>query len=226
MYYIIISSPSGGGKTTICNMLMKSVQSPVVDCVKFSISATTREKRPHETDGKEYFFISNDSFMDMVKKDEFLEYAEICGNWYGTPKNQVDGVNHILFDIDFQGFIQMNESFQGEDKRKLLTIFLLPPSLEVLRERLDKRGDIASNVIMKRMENAVLDISYAKDYQYVIMNEDVDETFRNVCAIVDFVINGNQSDLHERLLNFSERVKLIKNNNVVDFLKSVVGIVN
>jgi guanylate kinase len=226
MYYIIISSPSGGGKTTICNMLMKSVQSPVVNSVKFSISATTREKRPHETHGKEYFFISKDSFMDMVKKDEFLEYAEICGNWYGTPKNQVDGVNHILFDIDFQGFIQMNESFQGEDKQKLLTIFLLPPSLEVLRERLDKRGDIASNVIMKRMENAVLDISYAKDYQYMIMNEDVDETFRNVCAIIDFVINGKQSDLHKRLWDFSERVKLIKGDNVVDFLKSVVGIVN
>ncbi len=228
MHYIIISSPSGGGKTTMCNMLINAEESPVASRVKFSISATTRARRPHETNGKEYFFISKEQFKDMVENGEFLEYAEICGNFYGTPKKKISNDHHTLFDIDFQGFIQINENFGtnlAENKQELLTIFLLPPSLEVLQDRLERRGDIVNDIILQRMKNAVLDISYSKQYGYVMVNNNIDETFRKICAIVDFAIHKKQSDLHQKLWNVSEEIKGIKSDNPLDYLKEALNIV-
>ena len=215
MHFIVISSPSGGGKTTICNMLMNDSRSHVANQVKFSISATTRQKRGNETNGKEYFFLSTDAFSQMVSKKEFLEHAEICGNFYGTPKSEISKTHHTLFDIDFQGFIQIKENTQNN----LLSIFLLPPSLHALQTRLEQRGDISKEIIHERMQNAILDISHSKHYEYIITNKTIEETFQAVCSIVDFKINGNKNSTHTKILQNSQSIHKLQTNNVEEYLK-------
>lgn len=215
MHFIVISSPSGGGKTTICNMLMSDSRSPVANQVKFSISATTRQKRGNETDGKEYFFLSSDEFSHMVSKNEFLEHAQICGNFYGTPKSEISKTHHTLFDIDFQGFIQIKKNAQNN----LLSIFLLPPSLNALQNRLEQRGDISKEIIHERMQNAILDISHSKNYEYIITNNTIEETFQVVCSIVDFKINGNENSTHTKILQNSQLIQKLQTDNVEEYLK-------
>ena len=215
MHFIIISSPSGGGKTTLCNMLMNNHSSPVESKVKFSISATTRQKRDHETHGKEYFFLTKENFQAMILQNEFLEYAEICGNFYGTPKSKISKTHNTLFDIDFQGFIQINE----HSANNLLSIFLLPPSLATLQGRLEHRGDIPQSVINDRMQNAILDISHSKNYEYIITNHTIDSTFAQICAIIDFKINGVASKIHDSTLQNTAFIQKLNTQNVDEYLK-------
>jgi guanylate kinase len=151
----------------------------------------------------------------MVSKKEFLEHAEICGNFYGTPKSEISKTHHTLFDIDFQGFIQIKENTQNN----LLSIFLLPPSLHALQTRLEQRGDISKEIIHERMQNAILDISHSKHYEYIITNKTIEETFQAVCSIVDFKINGNKNSTHTKILQNSQSIHKLQTNNVEEYLK-------
>lgn len=208
MAFIIISSPSGGGKTTICNMLMGEGASPIFGNVKFSVSTTTRQKRKHETDGKEYFFTSKAKFQKMVNNGEFLEYATVCENYYGTRLASISKTNHTLFDIDFQGFLQIKNNKKTE---KLVNIFLLPPSLSQLQERLNVRGDVNQEDIKLRMENAIEEILHCKEYDYILTNYNIKTTFAMVCGVLKNQIFG------ESLNGSIERLThTIKNTSLED----------
>ncbi len=219
MYFIVISSPSGGGKTTICNMLINEKSSPIFNQVKFSISATTRQKRGEETNGKEYFFLSKEEFSQMIAKKQLLEYAEICGNFYGTPLKEISKTHHTLFDIDFQGFIQINENIP----QNILSIFLLPPSLEALKSRLTNRGDIPTEIIEGRMKNAILDISHSKHYEYILTNNTIEETFKAICTIIDFKINGEKGLSHKQIQKNSKKIQSLQTENVENYLKEALN---
>lgn len=165
---IIISSPSGAGKTTICKKLLE-----LNDLFYLSISATTRKKRPGEVDAKDYYFLDELKFKKMIENDEFLEYAKVFDNFYGTPKEPVEkelaGGRYIIFDVDWQGARIIKEKF----KNNSISIFILPPSIEELRKRLEARGQDSKEVIDKRMIKAQDEISHAGEYDYQIINDDI-----------------------------------------------------
>jgi len=185
-FLIIISSPSGAGKSTICNMLIKGNMD-----VKMSISATTRQKRDNEIDGQDYFFVTNDEFEALKVQDQLLESANIFGNHYGTPKRMIDDCfsknQNVLFDIDWQGARQLNQKF---NKNKIISFFLLPPSMKELHSRLQKRAMDSEDVVKKRMFGAIDEISHFNEYDYVLVNEDLQQTYDK---INDIIHNPNQS---------------------------------
>jgi guanylate kinase len=176
---IVLSSPSGAGKTTISRMLMESD-----DEVTMSISATTRPKRPGETDDVDYHFVDDTEFDRMIQSGEFVEWAPVFGHRYGTPKNPVKDAlragRDILFDIDWQGTQQL-QAAMGED---LVTIFILPPSMKELERRLRERGTDSQQVIDERMSRAASEISHWPEYEYVLVNTDADRCLDQVRAIV------------------------------------------
>ncbi len=217
MSYIVVSSPSGGGKTTICNMLLQDTRSPIFQNVSFSISATTRPKREHETDGFEYFFLSSDEFNDMIGRGEFLEYATVCGNLYGTPLRGIAKNKHTLFDVDYQGFEQINRNVA----EKPINIFLLPPSMMDLQQRLENRGDIKSNIIRARMQNALEEISHSQKYDYILTNYDVEYTFQ---MVVNIVYNNINCDTTQKMSDMTSTIKMLDCNNVDEYLKSALKI--
>jgi len=167
---IILSSPSGAGKTTLARRLM--AWDPTL---RFSVSATTRAPRAGETDGVEYFFRSGAEFQAMVERGEMLEHAEVFGNSYGTPKAPVEAAMHegrdTLFDIDWQGGQQVRRSSLGKD---VVSIFILPPSIADLESRLRQRAQDSESVIAGRMEKSREEISHWAEYDYVIVNDDLD----------------------------------------------------
>ena len=220
MYYIVISSPSGGGKTTICNMLLSDNNSPIYSNVSFSISATTRPRRQHEVHGREYFFLSKEEFTTMIDNNEFLEYANVCGNLYGTPLKGVAKNHHTLFDIDYQGFEQINHN----GKEKIMSIFLLPPSLEELEQRLQNRGDISQNVINERMQNALEEISHSQKYDYILTNFNIQTTFQMVCKIVDYTIHNKDDILHTNAISLANLIKGFSNKNVELYLREALKV--
>jgi guanylate kinase len=175
----VLSSPSGAGKTTISRRLLAHD-----GALKMSVSATTRPMRPGEVDGRDYHFVSQDTFDRMVADDDFLEWAHVFGNRYGTPRAQVrDGLargEDFLFDIDWQGTQQLYQQ-AGED---VVRVFLLPPSLAELRRRLTTRGTDSAEVIAGRMARAQSEISHWDGYDYVLVNEDIDACFEQVCQIL------------------------------------------
>lgn len=179
---IIISSPSGGGKTTICKKLLEEESSPIFGEAEFSISLTTRKKRGNEMNGKDYIFVSEEEFKEKIKNREFLEYAKVFDNFYGTLLSGLSKTKHTIFDIDFQGHHQIKE------KVSALSIFLLPPSIETLRSRVEKRGDITKEEIEKRIKMAPEEIEEANKYDYKITNESIEETFKEVCKIISMEI--------------------------------------
>jgi len=176
---IVLSSPSGAGKTTISRMLMESD-----DEVTMSVSATTRPKRPGETDDVDYHFVDDAEFDRMIHSGEFVEWAPVFGHRYGTPKNPVKDAlragRDILFDIDWQGTQQL-QAAMGED---LVTIFILPPSMKELERRLRERGTDSQQVIDERMSRAASEISHWPEYEYVLVNTDADRCLDQVRAIV------------------------------------------
>jgi guanylate kinase len=176
---IIISSPSGGGKTTLCKRLLSDPTSPLYNKAEFSISATTRAMRPTEVEGKDYFFISGSEFERMIKENEFLEYARIFNNFYGTPLFGISKTKHTIFDIDFQGHHQLKK------KKKAVSIFLLPPSIEVLKERIKKRGDLLPKEIALRIEKAPIEMKEGEKYDYIIINDNLETAFREACTIIE-----------------------------------------
>ncbi len=175
---IVISSPSGGGKTTICQKLINDAKSPLYGRVRFSISATTRAKRGEEVDGREYYFLSREEFEKKIQNDDFLEYAEVFGNYYGTLKSEANSGKHIIFDIDVEGQKQL------KNKIETLSIFLLPPSIMELEARIHKRGDLTQEQIKIRINEAKKEINHISNYNFAIINKDVEQTFNTVCDII------------------------------------------
>jgi guanylate kinase len=177
---LVISSPSGAGKTTLTRRLLEED-----DEIVMSVSATTREPRPGEEHGKDYYFVSHERFKEMIEQDELLEHAVVFGNRYGTPRGPVmtalgDGKD-VIFDIDWQGAQQLDSSTRAID---LVRIFILPPSVSALEDRLKKRGQDTEETIKRRMAQAEAEISHWAEYQYVLINDDLDETFESLKSII------------------------------------------
>ncbi len=175
----VLSSPSGAGKSTIARMLLEAEPD-----LAMSVSATTRPIRPGEQDGKDYHFVSLDKFRAMVAGHEFLEWAHVFGQRYGTPKAQVDAMlsdgKDVLFDIDWQGAQQLFQIAGGD----VVRVFILPPSMEELNERLVRRATDSAEVIDARMQRATAEVSHWDGYDYVLVNDDVDRCFRDVRTIL------------------------------------------
>jgi guanylate kinase len=174
----VLAAPSGAGKTTISRALLEQD-----DALSLSVSVTTRERRPGEKEGKHYFFITQDRFDDMAAAGELLEYARVFGRSYGTPRGPVEAAlaagNDVMFDIDWQGFRQLRASL-GQD---VVGVFIKPPSLDVLRERLKKRGD-GPEQIEARMAHAEAEISHAGEFDYLVENRDLDVALADIRAIL------------------------------------------
>jgi guanylate kinase len=175
----ILSSPSGAGKTTISHKLLMAD-----DEINLSVSATTRPQRPGEIDGVDYHFVSDEKFAQMVEQDEFYEWANVFGYRYGTPKGYIrKGLKEgqdFLFDIDWQGTQQLYQ----KDQQDVVSVFILPPSLPELRRRLESRAQDSQDVIDARMDRARGEISHWAEYDYVVINDDVDECFVKVREIL------------------------------------------
>ncbi len=176
----ILSSPSGAGKTTIARRLLERDKE-----IRLSISVTTRPMRPGEIDGKDYHFVSQTEFDRMVEEDEFYEWAHVFDHCYGTPKSQIraglKAGEDFLFDIDWQGTQQLYQ----KDQQDVVRVFLLPPSIEELRRRLNGRATDSEDVIQARMERARAEISHWDGYDYVVVNDNIDLCFEKVRQILE-----------------------------------------
>ena len=177
---LILSSPSGAGKSTLARRLMEWDPS-----LRFSVSATTRAPRPGEVDGREYYFKSRTDFEAMVAAGEMLEHAEVFGNFYGSPKGPVEAAmtegRDTLFDIDWQGGQQIRNSALGRD---VVSVFVLPPSIAELERRLRGRAQDSDQVIAGRMAKSQSEISHWAEYDYVIVNNDIDMAFNDLLTIL------------------------------------------
>lgn len=196
----ILSSPSGAGKTTISRMLLD--RDPAIN---LSVSATTRPMRPGEVDGVHYHFVDQADFDRMVEADEFYEWATVFGHSYGTPKAQIraglkEGRDY-LFDIDWQGTQQLYQ----KDQQDVVRVFILPPSIDELRRRLTGRGTDSAEVITARMERARAEISHWDGYDYVVINDDVEACYTQVCEI-----------LH------AERMKRARQTGLIGFVRGLM----
>ncbi|WP_127112061.1 guanylate kinase [Shimia sediminis] len=177
---IILSSPSGAGKSTLARRLMEWDPG-----LSFSVSATTRAPRSGEEHGREYFFLSEDDFKTQVAEGQMLEHAHVFGNFYGSPagpvKSTIESGNDVLFDVDWQGEIQIRNSDLG---KHALSIFILPPSITELHRRLVTRGQDSEEVISKRMQKSWDEISHWGAYDYVLINDDLDATEAQLKTII------------------------------------------
>lgn len=175
---IVYAGASGVGKGTIMKQLLKSN-----DKFRLSVSATTRSPRPGETNGVEYHFVSKPDFEDLIRTDGLLEYASYCDNYYGTPKKAVfDMLNSgidVFLEIEIKGFLQIKEKFPD-----CVTIFLLPPSLEELENRLTGRGTEAPEVIKKRLDTAKEELTYVQKFDYTVINDDVERATNEILDII------------------------------------------
>ena len=199
---IILSSPSGAGKSTLAQRL----KSWDPNCV-FSISATTRKPRKGEQDGKDYYFISKNEFRDKVNNGEMLEHAEVFGNLYGSlispVLSAINSGNDVLFDVDWQGSQQIKNSRLGEF---VLSIFILPPSIQELESRLKSRNQDSDEVISNRMAKSVEEISHWPEYDYVVINDDVDKTEEKLKIIIT-----------------AERLRLSQQPGIVEFVRGLTN---
>lgn len=173
----VISGPSGTGKGTICKEILKDIGN------EFSVSMTTREPREGELHGREYFFVSHEEFTENISKNNFLEYATVFDNYYGTPKDivlkKLDKGRNVILDIDVQGGLQVREAMP-----EAVLIFLLPPSLAELRRRLENRGTETPEKIEKRLSKAVDEIKFIGEYDYMVINNDLETAVDNVRSIM------------------------------------------
>ena len=196
----VLSSPSGAGKSSIAKRILADC-----DNIKMSVSATTREPRSAEIDGKDYYFYSQDKFHNMVEKGDFLEYAKVFLNYYGTPKVPVmDALkkgHDVFFDIDWQGAQTLMEN-AGDD---LVKIFILPPSTSELEKRLRNRAQDSCEVVAQRMSKSADEMSHYAEYDWVIVNEDFEKSVTAVKAIIE-----------------SERLKRTRQIGLRDFVQNLI----
>ena len=197
---LVLSSPSGAGKTSICKKLLQQDTGLVL-----SVSATTRKKRPGEVEGKDYQFLSTQEFESRIKKSQFLEYAKVFGNYYGTPvqlveRNLKSGVD-VLFDIDWQGTQQL----KARARQDLVSVFILPPSIKELEKRLFKRAQDTSEVVANRMSKSASEMSHYPEYDYVIINHDLDKSVQQVQSIL-----CAERSRRERQIGLVEFVKYLR----------------
>lgn len=176
---LVLSSPSGAGKSTLAQMLLREHPE-----MHLSVSVTTRERRPSEVEGIHYHFIRRERFEKLRDVGDLLESAEVHGNFYGTPREPVENAlaagKDVLFDIDYQGTLQLYENMRSD----IVGVFILPPSAGELKTRLERRAEDASGVIEKRLKNARTEIAHWREYDYVLVNEDLNATFINLQAIL------------------------------------------
>jgi guanylate kinase len=174
---LVLSSPSGAGKSTLSRRLVTEQTG-----VTLSVSATTRPPRPGEADGREYHFLSEPDFRGMVARGEFLEWAEVFGNFYGTPRQAVESAlaagRDVLFDVDWQGARVLRDAAPGD-------VVILPPSMAELERRLHARAQDDAAVIARRMAKSAAEISHWAEYEYALVNENLDQAYAALCAILD-----------------------------------------
>ncbi len=177
-FLLVLSGPSGVGKGSVCERLLAED-----DRLKYSVSATTRERRPHEKEGKNYFFRTVKEFHEMIDRGELLEYALVHGNYYGTPRQFVleciDAGNVVILEIDVQGALQVKKSFPGA-----VFVFLLPPSMEELEKRIIGRETESEESLRLRMKNARTEMSFVEEYEYAVINDELEKAVASVAAIV------------------------------------------
>lgn len=196
---LVLSSPSGAGKTSICKKLLEQEKE-----LTLSVSATTRTRRPGEVEGADYQFISTPEFKTRINKAQFLEYAKVFGHYYGTPshlvENSLQSGRDVLFDIDWQGTQQL----KAKARQDLVSVFILPPSIKELEKRLFKRAQDAIEVVAERMSKSANEMSHYPEYDYVIINYDLNESVQQV-----------QSILH------AERLRRERQVGLVEFVKQL-----
>tara|TARA_B100001123_G_scaffold273283_1_gene304123 strand:+ start:1760 stop:2521 length:762 start_codon:yes stop_codon:yes gene_type:complete len=196
---LVLSSPSGAGKTTISRRLLADNPG-----MALSISVTTRPMRPGEEDGRDYYFVTEEEYRLLVEHNQLLEHAMVFGNYYGTPKAPVEAAlsagRDILFDIDWQGTQQMADSARPD----LVTVFILPPSAEELERRLKARAQDSAEVIAKRMGKAAGEMSHHSEYDYVIINHNLDLSVERVQTIIE-----------------AERLKRVRQSGLIDFVRQL-----
>ena len=193
---IVLSSPSGVGKTTLTKKLAENNSQFVI-----STSYTTRKPRSNETDGKDYHFVTSKEFNDLIKKNDFYEYAEIFDNYYGTHKETVNELlsknKDVLFDIDWQGTKQLKKI----KDLNIITIFILPPNIKILKDRLLNRHEGQHKVIEKRMNKFQEEISHWNEYKYVVINDDLEKCYKHILNIIQLEKKG------EKLIQDSSEIK-------------------
>ena len=196
---LVLSSPSGAGKSSICKSLMSLDTN-----LSLSISTTTRKKRPNENSGEDYFFVSTEKFKEMLSNNHFLEHASVFDNYYGTDKSLVEKkINNgedLIFDIDWQGAQQLREKMRED----IVSIFILPPNKKELERRLKSRGQDSAEVVKKRMDGASAEITHWAEYDYVVINEDLNQSVKAVLVILK-----------------AERMKRTRQEGLVEFVRSI-----
>ena len=201
---IVISGPSGAGKGTICKALLEKR-----DDLFISVSATTRSPRAGEVDGVNYHFLTKEDFISKVESNDFLEYAEVHGNMYGTPKFKVEEMlaegKNVILEIDIQGALKVKENFSEG-----VFIFILPPSMEELKQRINKRCSETEESLMTRFKNAYQEINYVSKYNYAVVNDEVDTAVNKIEGIIaaekcrvdrikDTILDSKEGLIHEQL---------------------------
>jgi guanylate kinase len=198
---LVLSSPSGAGKSTIARNLLESDPN-----ISLSVSVTTRARRGSEIEGVHYHFLTRKEFELARDSDSLLEWAEVHGNYYGTPREPAEKAlgegRDMLFDIDWQGAQQVQEKMRAD----IVSIFILPPSMAELKQRLQRRAEDSSDVIAMRLKNARVEIEHWREYDYVVINDDLDRAFQSVVAIVN-----------------AERLRRDRNPGLFDYVEGLLG---
>tara|TARA_B100000575_G_scaffold243114_1_gene206706 strand:+ start:2083 stop:2718 length:636 start_codon:yes stop_codon:yes gene_type:complete len=201
---IILSSPSGAGKTTLVKLLSEKKN------FNISVSHTTREPRSNEKNGKDYFFVSHSVFKNLIKNNEFLEYAEVFNNFYGTTKKPVIDLlslgKNVIFDIDWQGTRQIKSQ---NIKYKIITFFVLPPSKEVLFERLSNRDMKDKLIASERMKDFYKDVKHWIDYDFVVINDDLNKCYNEISRLIDLSLNNDKQTNYNKKIISDHVSKLI-----------------
>ena len=205
---IVISSPSGAGKTSLANSIVKENHS-----ISFSTSVTTRSPRSGEKNGREYYFTDKKTFIQMIHNKEFIEYAEVFGNYYGTPKDKTENLlingKDIIFDVDWQGGTQIKNSYLAS---LVISIFILPPSIKTLEKRLFFRNKDDESTVKLRMKEARSEISHWSEYDYVMINDNFETVKENILKIIE--IEKIKRNKQFQLPEFISRL----NNEFDDFI--------
>ncbi len=201
---IILSSPSGAGKTTLVKLLSEKKN------FNISVSHTTREPRSNEKNGKDYFFVSHSVFKNIIKNNEFLEYAKVFNNFYGTTKKPVIDLlslgKNVIFDIDWQGTRQIKSQ---NIKYKIITFFVLPPSKEVLFERLSNRDMKDKLIASERMKDFYKDVKHWIDYDFVVINDDLNKCYNEISRLIDLSLNNDKRTNYNKKIISDHVSKLI-----------------